>query len=164
MISVSDNFKAAFFGAQTDDVIITLVEITHESLEQDIFLSDDPTQVLSNGERGTISNAMEYQFFPFLFTSPGQDGESIKYASFVVDNISRELIGEIRAIRAPLNIRVKAVLASDPDLVERQFGNMQLRDIKANALVIEGQLIGVRFDTEPYPSRRRDPYNFPGTF
>lgn len=164
MIAVSDAFKAAFFAQETERVIIVLVEITHDLLPENRYLSSDPTETLSNGERGTISNGVEYQFFPFLFTPPGQDGESLKYASFVIDNVSREIISDLRAIRVPLNVAIKLVLDSDPDTVEMHFRNLTLRDVKANSLVVEGQLIGKRFDTETYPSRRRDPYNFPGTF
>lgn len=163
--SVSSTLTEQIFAQDMDEVVITLIEITHDDLSEPIYVSSDPTETLSTGVKGTISNSIEYAQIPFQLTLQEQTDNLLARAKLSIDNINREIMLAIRqANNSPPNVTIKIVLASDPDTVEIEIPNLQLNNITGTAAVVEGELQPKILQGETFPRNTFNKSNFPGVF
>ena len=163
--SVSNTLKSQVFGQEMDDVAIILISITHSDLSEDIYISSDPTETLSTGVKGTISNSIEYVQFPFEIILQEQTDNLLARATIRIDNISREIMQAVRtASNEPPNVSIQIVLASDPDTAEIEINNLRLNNIKANAFVVEAELQPKIIQGEKYPAYVFNQAEWPGIF
>ena len=61
-------------------------------------------------------------------------------------------------------VNIQFVLSSDPDYVEFQIPNLRLDNIKADARVVQGDLMPRIFQGEKFPKNTITLANFPGVF
>lgn len=163
--TLSSTLKAQIFSQAMDDPIIVLITISHSDLSEDINISSDPTEILSNGSLGTTSNGTEFVHIPFELSLQEQTDNLLARAMLKIDNISREIILAIRtATNDPPIVRIRMVLASDPNTVEIDINNLRLNNIKANAFVVEGELQPKIIQGEKYPGNTINQADFPGVF
>lgn len=161
---VSDTLKEAVNAQQTGEAFIMLIEIDHDDLETPIRIASDGPDELENGANGVISNGQEYVFLPFEPILPNQDKDRLPIARIRIDNISREIIQAVRTISGAPSFKIMVVLSSDPDTVEIELTGYKLRNVTADAMSVEGELVTEQFDIEPFPSGRFTPANFPSLF
>lgn len=159
---VSDTLKQEVFSQETGDVFVTLLTLSHPDLTDPIRVCSDPAVELISGLRGTTSRGDDFIFMPFELIPPGQSGDSSPMGRIRIDNVSREIIRIVRTISSPADVLIEVVMASDPDTVEATISGFQLRNIKGDALTVEGEFSTVRFDLEPFPSGSFTPSQFPG--
>ena len=153
-MSMSYNAIKALLVQDTDEVFLALAEITHESLQE-------PLRFVANTQNIT-HNGATYQAVAFSFTPPTCTGESSTPAKLTIDNIDREIMQLITPIRTPVKINFKKVLASSPDTVEWESGNLYLRDVTPNVQTITGSLYDVYLEDRSVPGLFFTPYDFPG--
>ena len=164
MRSVSNALKNAAYASQTDEAFLTLLTIDHETLDEPIRVTTDPFETLTSGVKGVVSNGIEYIALPFEITFPDENEDQLPRARLTIDNIDRSIILAVRQINSPADMNIKIVLASDPDTVEAEIKNFQLRNISADALTVQGELTTIQFDGEPYPAGRFTTSEFTGMF
>lgn len=177
--TVSATFKAAAFASQTGEVLVTLLTISHDSLEDGpLRLSSDPTVRLdllgsegSEGEAsggqpryGTVSRGETYSFLPFRVTLPDESDDAPPAVRLEVDNVSRELVPLLRSTSTPAEVQVEILLASDLDTVEVAFPVLQVAEVDYDADRVTINLVVDYLAAEPFPAGSFDPSGFPGLF
>ena len=154
--NTSLTFREAVYGSETGEAFLILLELTNPGLSQ-------PIRVTSNSV-DTVHNGDTYVAFPFEIELPDDTDEGPPTAQLRIDNVSREIVQAIRTVQTAVDVDIKIVLGSDPDTVEAEFADFQLRDVKYDALVVEGSLNIETFAQEPFPAGKFDPARFPGLF
>ena len=155
-MSLSSNAVAAVLAQETSEVFLTLAEITHESL-------DAPLRFVNNTQNVTHNGAI-YQATAFKLTPGTSTGENDTPARLAIDNVDRGIMEMLIPIRDPLAINFKVVLASSPDTVEWESGNLILRDVTPNVQQISGSLYDVYIADRVVPGIFFTPFDFPGDF
>ncbi len=153
--SISDNLKEQLNSQESGDPFLLLVTITHASFGSIRFVNniDD---VISRGET--------YFAFPIKIVLPVDDGETTPIIKMTLDNVSLELIDELRSVTTPAQVTVEAILASAPDFVEIGYDDLTLGSIQYNQTTITANLTFDDILNTTIPSEKYEPDNFPGIF
>lgn len=139
---------------ETDEVFLTLITISHDSLTGPMYIVDHYDSIISNG--------VTYAGFPFQITLPDSGGEKPPRAQIKIDNIDRSIISTLRGLLTPPMLQIDVVLASQPDVVEMSFGHLTLENIQYDSMEITGELAYENILVEPYPGISYTPDLFPG--
>ncbi|MBX5268542.1 DUF1833 family protein [Rhizobium sp. NLR17b] len=163
---VSDRFRQAVYAQETDEVPICLLTVTHEDLEEPIYISSDPTTRLSDEPLvyGTESRGEQYIFLPFEFTIPDDKSDSAPRVQLTMENIDRTLVALLRSFSTPPSVKMEVILASDPDLVEITVPVLQMADATFNDHTISSTTVADQLINEPHPAGQFTPGSFPGLF
>jgi len=164
--NVSSAFKIAAAAENTHEVFVTLLTMSNASFTDDIRVCDDPTvQVLPiAGVPGVVSEGLEYIYCPFTCTLPAQNDSGVAQAQITVDNVGEELMGPVRTATTAINVTMRIVLASQPDVVDFLADNFRLESVDYDALTVSGNLSMEYYELEPYPAGRFTPSTAPGIF
>ncbi|MBU1567722.1 MAG: DUF1833 domain-containing protein [Proteobacteria bacterium] len=165
--TTSTTFREAIYKPETGEVFVLLLTITHADLADPIRLSTDNADeftIDSVDLRGTESQGYQFLYLPMEIVLPDDSDETISSARISIDNVERSILSAIRALDSAPSITMQVVLASDPDTIEAQFNNFELKDVTADALVISGTLSLGNFLSEPFPGGSMLPSTFPGLF
>lgn len=154
--TTSTPFKQAVFAGQTDAVFVVLLELSHDDWEDTLRISSD--------SEGTMHDGESYLFYPFGIVLPDDHEEHVSKARIVIENVSRDIIDEIRSVSSPPTITMKVVLADSPDTIEAIFPDFMLTEVTYNQLQIEGDLSLETYMDEPFPGDDFLPATFPGMF
>lgn len=164
---VSNTFRDAAYAQETDEVFVVLVTLSSDELTESIRISSDPTQLipaLGQDIYGTVSNGQNFIFLPFDIWLPRDDKSGTVSAKMSIENVDMRIIETARSVTKPVNVRMQCVLASSPNMIEIEFDNFQLSNIKYDVMTVEGDLTLNYWGLEPFPSHRFTPSNFPGLF
>lgn len=157
--------KQAAFSQETAEVFIMLLTISHPNWTEDVRLASDSFEELPvAGVRGVISNGLEYLFGAFAITLPTQDETNTTRANITVDNVSREMIRQIRNANSKVSISLQIVLSSDVDTAEMTVSDFKLERVIYDAFTVSGDISLEYFDLEPFPYQRFTPSKFPALF
>ena len=121
-------------------------------------------QLFVNNNVNIISRSKTYIAFAFEVNMFIDDGDRIPTMGLTVDNVTRELIDEIRLITTPLQVDLELVAASNPDLVEISVPRMTLRDISYAGTALTGTLMLDDVLNQRFPAERVDPQQYAGLF
>lgn len=156
-MTLSTAAKQAMFAQETGEVFLILLTIDHPDFTQPIRVVNDGHSIPSRNN--------EYVAFPFNITLPDDLDESPPRAKLTIDNVSREIIQNIRlAGQSEITVKIEIVRHSDPDTVEVSFPRMLLRNVQADVMTVSGDLEVEDLVREPFPSGVFDPAGFPGLF
>jgi hypothetical protein len=147
----SNAFKGNILGQYSSDPVLALLEISHPELAETIRVVDNGEDITSNGN--------VFQAFPFELQLPG-DLEGEPKAQIEIANVTRLIGDALDAITTPANVRISLILASDPDTLQLDWINFELRDASWNALVVQASIIIRQFGREPAVKVRVAPGNF----
>jgi hypothetical protein len=78
--------------------------------------------------------------------------------------VTRDLIPLARSVSSPPQVRIEAVLASDPDAVEMTVPVMDMSNLQYDASALVFDLTIDALVTEPFPSGTFSPAYFGGLF
>ncbi|QIO64772.1 DUF1833 family protein [Rhizobium leguminosarum] len=166
MREVSALFRRAVYAQETDEVPIGLLTVTHESLDEPIYISSDPTTRLADDPLtyGTESRGEQYIFLPFEFTLPDDKSDSAPRVQLTTDNIDRRLVAILRTFVTPPSIKLEIIMASDPDTVEITVPVLQMADATFEDHTISNTLVADPLINEPHPAGQFTPGSFSGLF
>lgn len=95
---------------------------------------------------------------------PVDDGETAREVAIEFDNVSLELIDELRAVTSPIEVEIKLILASDPDFIQLSFSDLKLRNITYTKQRISAKLYMDSFLNIELTSEKYGPSQYPGLF
>ncbi len=154
--TLSPELLAQIFGQQADDCFLILLTITHPSLPTPIRFVNNVENITSNGD--------EYEAFPFKITLPMDDGESAREVAVEFDNVSLELVTELRTITDPLDVNLKMILGSIPDDIQLELAELKIGSVNYDQHKITGKMYQDNFMSSAMTSEKYTPLNFPGLF
>jgi hypothetical protein len=154
--NISSQLLAELYGQQSGDPLLMLVTLEHPSFGSPIYLVSNTENIVSRGNTHTA--------FPMEIRLPADDGESSREVSIEFDNVSLELIDELRSITSPIEAKVELVLASDPDTVQLAYEELKIRQVTYNKQRISAKLYLDSFLNVQLTSESYGPTNFPGLF
>lgn len=151
------DLKRSAFAADTDDVWLVLLTITHPDITDPIRVVNNVVNVTSRGD--------EFIAYAFDLILPDSRDESPPRARLSIDNVSTDISAAIRSMtQTPPSVTIEVIRAAAPDTVERTFDFFKMRNIKWDAGKVSGDLTVEDFMSEPYPALVFSPAYFPGLF
>ena len=96
--------------------------------------------------------------------SPDDTTDGAPVARFQIDDVHKELGAALREISSAATIRLRVVLASDPDTVEEDFGDMELQDARVTLTSVTGRIGVENINQEPFPAEGFSPSYFAGLY
>jgi len=153
---VSNTFKKQMFDPHSDDPFLLLLIMRHDSWATDQFLVNNNEDIVSNGNT--------FIGLPMTVKLPQEDGETVPTVQIEIDNVSIDLIDEIRSITSPIQAEVYGVLSSNPDIIETELKELEISNIEYNASKITATLVLNSFLSQNIPPENYSPSLFPGLF
>jgi hypothetical protein len=132
-----------------------LVTLTHPSFT---------TVKLVNNSEDIVSNGETFTSFPMRIRLPADDGESTREVSIEFDNVSRELIDELRTVTTPIDVKIEMILASNPDDIQITLDELKMRNVTYNKSIVSARLYLDSFLNVELTSERYSPKLYPGLF
>lgn len=154
MAEITNELKKQLFSQESDDPFLTLVTLTHPNFT--IHLANNSSDVVSNGATFTA--------FPMKVTFPVDDGESARTFGIEFDNVSLDLIEQLRSVTGDIGVQIDAVLASMPDVLQISNTDLFIGSISYTATTITASIILDNFLAVGMTGERYLPANFPGVF
>lgn len=157
MNNFSNDLIAQLFAENSDDPFLALFSISHPTWVDTIYLVNNTVSITSNGQT--------FEPFPIRLKLPSDDGETIRKVEIEFDNVSLELIEEIRTITDDkMEVKIEMVLASNPDLVEFELAELIIKNISYNEKTIRATLYMDDFLNTEMPSEKYSPTLYPGLY
>lgn len=152
----SPELLAQLYASNSEDPLLTLFTLEHETFDAPILLVNNGTEVISRGQ--TFSR------FPVKLILPQDDGESERVVQITFDNVSLELLDEIRTVTTPIRLKLELVLASIPDEVQMAYEELKLVQVTYNPQTISAKIIPDDFLNTSLTSEKYTPSAYPGLF
>jgi hypothetical protein len=152
---LSPALLAQLYAQESDVPFLMLVTLTHPSFTT-IRLVNNSEDIVSNGETFTA--------FPMRIRLPVDDGETSREVAIEFDNVSRELIDEVRTVTSPIDVKLEMILASNPDDVQVTLDELKMRNVTYNKSVVSARLYLDSFLNVELTSERYSPKLYPGLF
>jgi len=156
MNNLSPELIAQLFAQESNDPFLMLVTINHISMPAPILLCTNSVNVVSRGDT--------YLPFPMTVILAPDDGESSREVQMTFDNVSREIIDELRSVTDPLDVKIEMVLASNPDYVQIAIEDLKIKNITYDRQKITARLFLDNFLNVGLTAERYTPLNYPGLF
>lgn len=153
--SLSNALLAEMYSQTSSVPFLFLLTLSHSSFST-IYLVNNTEDIVSRGNT--------HSAFPMRITPPLDDGQSSNQMSLRLDNVSLELIDELRSVTDRIDVKVELVLASAPDIVEIEYGELKMSNVQYNAQNIQANLVLDDFLNTALTSEKYDPANYPGLF
>lgn len=153
---LSNELLGELFAQESSDPFLMLLTLDHASFSSTIRLVNNPVAVTSRGE--------VYQPFPFKFTLPPDDGETAKTLTLTISNVSLDFIGEFRTVTTPIDTQIEMILASNPDVVQADYLEMKLNNVRYNRQNITATVAMDSFLNASAMDETYTPSNFQGLF
>lgn len=167
---VSLNARLSADAAQSEEIEVILIRITHEDIDEPVRLSTDPTARLSDDplRYGTVSTwlneAEEENSYFFAFISaqmPGDDEDTPATAALTFDNVDAGLVDVVRSTITRATVDLAVVMASTPDLVELEYLGLKIMEASWDAGSVSLTISSEPITNEPYPAGRMTRNSFP---
>jgi len=146
---------AQFYGQVSDDPLLTLLTITHPSITT-VRLVNDIVNIVSRGDT--------YVAIPFKMTPPKDTEDARREAELTLDNVSLELVDELRAVTTPMSVKVELILASLPNVVQVSYDELKIRSISYDKNSIRATLFMDDFLNTEMTSEKYGTDLYPGLF
>lgn len=166
---LSLNARTALDDANSDEIEIALIRISHPDLAEPVRLSSDPTERLSVEplSYGTRSTWRTEDGSPFLFILmstllPGDQEDAPQSATLVLDAVDADMARVLRMTTTRATVDMAVVLASSPNLVEAEWLGLKLMGAEGDASQIMLEISREPIDGEPWPAARMTRQRFPG--
>jgi hypothetical protein len=154
--TVSGLTRQALYAAETGEVFLILLTISHPQLVAPIRVTSDGVDTSSRGN--------SFIAFPFELVLPDDQESKSPRARLIIDNIDRQIVSAVRSLTSSPNILIEIVRAAAPEVVEAQFIDFKLVNISYDSHVVQGDLTLEDFTAEPFPAGSFSPNLFPGLF
>ena len=152
--SISNEVKAQIFSQESDDPFLTLVTLSNPSF----------TARLVNNSRDIVSNGFTFTSFPMKIRMPVDDGETTRDFTIEFDNVSLDLIENLRSVSGDIGVKIELILASIPNVIQMSHADLLIRAVTYDSKRISAQIVLDSFLAVEMTSERYTPSNFPGMF
>ena len=168
---LSLNARLAQDAMASSEIEVALILVEHPDLAAPIRLSTDNTERISDDPLyyGTRSNwrGTNPVTEPFLWVIasavlPGDADDAPASARIVLENLDSEMVSLLRSFTDPASISIAVVMADTPDLIEAEWGGLQLVSADINAGEITLSISRDEVELEMFPPGRMTRMNFPG--
>lgn len=153
--SLSPELLSQLYYQDSDDVFLTLVTLEHPSFT---------TVRLVNNSVDIVSRGNTFQAFPMRIRLPADDGESAREVNIEFDNVSLEILNEIRTVTDYINVKIEMVLASVPDEVQISLEELKIQSVSYNSKTVSARLFLDNFLNTGLTSESYTPLIYPGLF
>ena len=154
--SISNTFTEAMFAPNTAEVPLVFLELTSDDFATLRFVNNT-ADVTSNGDL--------YTAFPFMVDVPPEaSATQLPLSPLRIDNVSREIIEEIRSIDTPPKANIFLALHSTPDTIEAGAWEFTLLNATYDSDTIQGSLGFEDILNELFPYGTFNPKDFPALF
>ena len=171
MRRVSLNARLMQDAEDSAEIYVVLFEITHPDLPMPIRLSSDnadriSTEPLVYGTRSSWRGA-DPATDPYLWVVasalvPSDIEDASAAGQIVLEALDREMVRLVRSFVTRAHIRMAVVLASSPDLVEAEWGEMLISSAEIDASEITLKFGREEIEAEMFPGGRMTRGRFPG--
>lgn len=151
---ITDALRAQFFAQESNDPFLMLVTLQNTSFI--LRLVNNSSDIVSNGNTFTA--------YPMKIRLPIDDGETARDIQIDFDNVSLEMIRNIRSVTESIGVSIQMVLASQPDVIQMSLDDLLIGNITYNATKISASIVMDNFLSVEMTSERYTPNNFPGMF
>jgi len=162
------DFTADQNAPETGTVLVLLLTLSHPSWAEPVRLSTDPTNRITETTTdviyGTLSRGEHYYFLPLQITLPSQTEEGPLRMRVVLDNVSRDLVAELRSLSSPPSVDVDLVSTTNANEVLASWPQFLLVNVDYSAETISGELVLETLFHEPFPAGTFTPSEFVGLF
>ncbi|EAU45067.1 DUF1833 family protein [Salipiger bermudensis] len=156
MRNLSDRLLAATYAQESAEVFVPIVKLTHSDWTESVRWVRDTVALVHGGET--------YSPFPFDLALPEDKDEGFPVLRFSAQNVTREIIGQLRKVRNEVLGEVSWVLAATPDVVEMGPFEVQITGIEYDALTINGVMTIEPILEEQFGFLEMTPSVCPGLF
>jgi len=153
--SISPQLLAQMYGQEAADPFLMFLTISH---------ADFPTIYLVNNTVDQVSRGITYTAFPMEITLPTDDGETTREVRIDFDNVSLELLDELRTVTTAMDVKIEMLLASDLDTVQLSLEELKLRNISYDKQKVSARLYMDSFLNVELTSEKYTPTLYPGLF
>jgi hypothetical protein len=153
--TLTNQLLAQMFGQESDDPFLMFVTISHATF---------PTLYLVNNTVDQTSRGQLYQAFPMQIKLPNDDGETVREVSIEFDNVSLELIQELRSVIDPMDVKIEMILASTPDEVQLSLEELKMKSVIYDKQKVSAKLYMDSFLNVELTSEKYTPTIYPGLF
>lgn len=154
-MTISAELLAQLYYQDSTDPFLTLVTMSSTEFST-IRLVNNPENIVSNGQT--------FQAFPFKLRLPVDDGETAREVSIEFDNVSLELIDEIRTATKNIDVKIEMILASRPNEIQISIEELKIQSVEYNKDKVSAKLFIDGFLNTALTSETYGPLNFPGLF
>lgn len=158
-MTISDELKADWTGPDYNEVLVSLVEISHPSWAAPYRLAMHNTDV--------VHNSQTYTAWSFKLNLPSENQGAIPRDALSLDNVSSEIAASLKSVagsRTPPTVVRKVIPLSNPNWIERGPTTYTIRKAKSDYFQILADLVLNGFETDAIPRHKIDPTNAPGAF
>jgi hypothetical protein len=152
----SQPFQESAFAEATGEVWLVLLTIEHADLAEPLRFVNNTENITSNGDA--------FLAFPFDYVAPDEGNEGAGIGRIRIDNVDRQIAQTIRELQTAPTVTVQIVLASDPDTIERELGDLVLASASWDKFEVSADLSPLRDHDEPGCSWRFTPGEAPALF
>jgi hypothetical protein len=151
---MSEEFERALLGLDPDQTVVALLTLSHPGT----------TIRVSSDNRDTVSGGEIFASFPFAITLPSDVDGPVSARLEFGDPGSREVTEAIRSLTDPVQATIQLVLAATPDVIEIEYGGLELAGVSMDGLTISGSLAHPPIEEVPYPPARATMRDYPGLY
>lgn len=148
--------RAQLYAQNATQAFLHLVTITHADLASPIYLTDNLTDITSDGQVFTA--------FPMKVVLPPDVPSEMPQVDLVIDAVDRSIIIAVRSIATPPTVTINVVMASTPDTIECGPLVYEAVAVDYNATEVRLRLEVERILSEPYPANLYTPHTAPLLF
>lgn len=157
--SLPSTVVQAAYSAQTDLLLLALLEIEHPSIT---------TIRIVNNTENVVSNGQTFQAFPFSVSLPPSGPEARPIAKVNVSNVDRQVVQSARSVAGSTAGLVSAnlyiVSYDDPDVQLLSYEDYRVQNLNYNSEVLSFDMTLEWFENEPFPAMTFTPGRFRGIF
>ncbi|MCA1809893.1 MAG: DUF1833 domain-containing protein [Lentisphaerae bacterium] len=154
---ISATALAAIFAQSTEQVFLTLLEISHPSLQIPLRFVNNTKQITHGGNI--------YYPSAFDFRLPDDVEDNVPSAQITLDNTDRQIVSVIRELQTAPDITAKIILADNPDVIELGPLEFKLKEASYDVFQVTGVLSYEEdFLNQVYPRFTFNPRLTPGIF
>jgi hypothetical protein len=148
--------RAQLYAQHATQAFLHLVTIDHDDLAAPIRVTDNLTDIVSNG--------VTFTAFPMRVVLPPDVPAEMPQVDLIIDAVDRSIITAVRSIATPPSVTINVIMASTPDVIECGPLMYEAIGVDYNATEVRLRLEVERILSEPYPCNLFTPSNAPLLF
>ncbi|MBU3262058.1 DUF1833 domain-containing protein [Roseovarius sp. PS-C2] len=149
-------FLNAIHAQESGEVLLPLMRLSHTDWATDLRFVPDWQEITHGGE--------VYSPYAFEVSLPDDEDQGIPVLRWTADNVSQELIVQLRQVRGPISAYVVWVLASQPDTIEVGPLDLEIQAAEYDAQTISGTMGIEPILEEQFGYLEMTPSTAPGLF